>query len=41
MAIIHCLDRAEPKISLTLNDWISTVENSSGIFNRRNHSRDR
>ncbi len=33
MAIIHCLDMAKPKISLTLNGWISTVENSAGIFN--------
>ncbi len=33
MAIIHCLAIAKPKISLTLNGWISTVENSAGIFN--------
>ena len=33
MAIIHCLDMAIPKISLTLNGWISTVENSARIFN--------
>ena len=33
MAIIHCLAIAKPKISLTLNGWISTVENSDGIFN--------
>jgi hypothetical protein len=33
MTIIHCLDIAKPKISLTLNGWISTVENYAGIFN--------